>query len=378
LISIVAATAALWLAYVLRFAWQRGVAALVMAVAVCGMHYTGMAASVIVAGPPGVQVSAGLIQADALTGAIVASVTMIFCLGLVCVYVERRLGRQLVDEAERLRELNAALAERTESLTIAVLEIDEARRVEAANQAKTQLLTSMSHELRTPLNAVLGFAEVMWMNRQREPLTPRQGEAIGYIIDNGRHLLTQIEAMLDLAQLDAGASEVSTQYLQLAALVDEVCDGFAEQIARAELTLSRAPDDIACCAVKADRVRLRQVLSSLISNAIKYNRPGGEIHLAVVKAGDLVEIIVRDTGTGIPAARRANLFRPFDRLGREGGAILGVGIGLAVSKRLIVAMGGELQVESIEGHGSTFTVILPTAAPETSRVAPFTSRVEAA
>jgi signal transduction histidine kinase len=370
LISIAAATAALWLALALRFAWQRGVAALVMAVAVCGMHYVGMAASVIVAGPLGVQVSDGLIQADALAGAVVASVTLIFCLGLVCVYVDRRLGRRAVEEAVRLRELNAALAERTESLTVALVEIDEARRVEAANQARTQLLTSMSHELRTPLNAVLGFAEVMRMNQTREPLTPRQGEAIGYIIDNGRHLLTQIEAMLDLAQLDAGHLEASPRCLQLAAIVDEVCRDFAWRAAQATLALSREPDDIASCAVRADPARLRQVLSSLISNAIKYNRPGGEIHVAIVAAGDRVEIVIGDTGTGIPAGRLANLFQPFDRLGREGGAILGVGIGLAVSRRLIVAMGGELRVESIEGLGSTFTVILPMAEPETSRGEP--------
>jgi PAS domain S-box-containing protein len=233
---------------------------------------------------------------------------------------------------------------------------------EAAIKAKSDLLASMSHELRTPLNAILGFSEVMKLNQKREPLTAQQHKAVSHIIASGHHLLTMIQAMLDLAHLDSGSSKFAIQGLPLDDLLDEVARNFAPQAQGAGLTLVCEPGEGPPRRVAADHARLCQVLSSLVSNAIKYNRPGGEIRVVARALDDRVEIAVSDTGVGVPAARLPDIFQPFNRLGREGGAILGAGVGLAISKRLVEAMGGDLRVDSVEGEGSIFTVTLFAAA----------------
>jgi len=229
---------------------------------------------------------------------------------------------------------------------------------EASSQAKSELLASMSHELRTPLNAVLGFAEVLRLNQAREPLTRRQDEALGHIHDAGRHLLTLIEDMFELARLDAGETVVAVEPLSLDEALAEVAASFAEDAERAGVRLSFDAAAMAGRGAMADRARLRQVLAGLVSNAIKYNRVGGEAFLSAIPCGDRVEIRVCDTGLGIAAAKLPTLFRPFNRAGREGGSILGAGIGLAIGKRLAESMGGALRVESAEGEGSTFTLVL--------------------
>ena len=361
IIAIAAATAALWLALNLRSSVQRGAAALMMAVAVCGMHYVGMAATVIVAAAPALQAPAGAIQAETLEVAVILSVVVILGLGLVCTTLDRRMERRAAAEAERLRELNVALADQTERLTVALAEVGDARRAEAATKAKTELLSSMSHELRTPLNAVLGFAQVMRLNHTREPLTPRQQDAVDQIIGNGDHLLALIVAMLDLARLDQGEGSLAFVRLDVAELLTELTDEFAEVAAKANVRLNVETGGVGSCVASADRTRLRQALSSIISNAIRYNRPGGLVTITAHTHEGRVEVAIRDTGEGIPAAMLPRLFEAFDRLGREGSSILGAGIGLAVSKRVIEAMNGELRVETVEGAGSTFTVIVPEA-----------------
>ncbi|MFC5344756.1 hybrid sensor histidine kinase/response regulator [Brevundimonas staleyi] len=278
-----------------------------------------------------------------------------------------RLGLQARKQAARLAELNDSLesriAERTQELRLALEASDEqAKAVAAASQAKSDFLAGMSHELRTPLNAVIGFAELMRMNEAAEPLTRRQSQAVEQILGSGQHLLSLIEEVLDLARIEAGKLSMSVERVDPQLVVRQVCDNLRPAAEAAGVTL-RAPAPTAGLGVVADRTRLRQVLINLVSNAIKYNRAGGDVLLEVRQTADGVALSVHDTGVGIPEDRMAELFQPFNRLGRETSDVAGTGIGLAVSRRLAEAMTGRLECASVEGEGSTFTLHLPLARP---------------
>ncbi|MGV3578121.1 ATP-binding response regulator [Brevundimonas sp.] len=278
-----------------------------------------------------------------------------------------RLGLQARKQAARLAELNDSLgsriAVRTQELRLALEASDEqSKAVAAASQAKSDFLAGMSHELRTPLNAVIGFAELMRMNEAAEPLTRRQAQAVEQILGSGQHLLSLIEEVLDLARIEAGKLSMSVERVDPQLVVRQVCDNLRPAAEAAGVTL-RAPAPTAGLGVVADRTRLRQVLINLVSNAIKYNREGGDVLLEVRQTKDGVALSVHDTGVGIPEDRKAELFQPFNRLGRETSDVAGTGIGLAVSRRLAEAMSGRLECASVEGEGSTFTLHLPLARP---------------
>ncbi|MEQ7153730.1 hybrid sensor histidine kinase/response regulator [Brevundimonas aurifodinae] len=263
--------------------------------------------------------------------------------------------------AVRNADLEARVADRTQALTQALAAADDrAAALQAANDAKSDFLAGLSHELRTPLNAVLGFAELLRMNAEAEPLTRRQGQAVDQIHASGRHLLALVDEVLDLARIEAGRLSLSIERVDPQLVVRQVCDLVRPQAEAAGITL-RAPDPTAGLGVVADRTRLRQVLLNLLTNAIKYNRPGGHVLVELRQGPDGVALAVHDTGIGLPADRMAELFQPFSRLGREDGDTPGTGVGLAVSRRLAEAMGGRLEASSAEGEGASFTLHLPLA-----------------
>lgn len=277
-------------------------------------------------------------------------------------------------EAARLRALNnsleARVAEATRELRNALAVSGQtALGLASASQAKTEFLASMSHELRTPLNAVIGFGELLRMNAA-EPLTRRQAQAVDHILAAGQHLLSLIEEVLDLARIEAGKLSMSMEAVDPHLVARQVCHSLRLDAEAAEVTL-RSPRAAVGFGVVADRTRLRQVLINLVSNAIKYNRPGGEVIVELRKENhggrESVVVAVRDTGVGIPAERMDELFQPFNRLGRETSSVPGTGIGLTVSRRLSEAMHGRLEATSREGEGSCFNLHLPlaVAAPET-------------
>lgn len=366
-VAMAAATVALTLAVLLRTAQQRAIAALVMAVAICGMHFTGMAGTVLVATPGLIGPGDGmLVSGSLLSATIVTSMALILGIALMCAYLDRRLEARSLAEAERLRALNedleSSVQSRTIDLTTALAALDEQRRrAEAANRAKSDFLASMSHELRTPLNAVIGFADILRMRREVDGLNEQQGEAVDQIHAAGRHLLALIEEVLDFAKIESGKISVSIEAIDAQEVAESLLGGFKLTADRAgvKLTLSAAAEPVA---VHADHLRLKQALSNLISNAIKYNRPGGSVSVELGAEAGRVLLRVTDTGLGIPAGRMADLFEPFERLGRESTGIEGAGLGLALTRRLVEAMGGELRVESEETVGSTFTIDLPAAA----------------
>lgn len=299
-------------------------------------------------------------------------VLLIVALALSGCWAGVRLGLQAKREAARLAALNDSLESRVEARThelrLALEAADEqAKALASASQAKSEFLAGMSHELRTPLNAVIGFSELMRMNEAAEPLTRRQSQAVEQILASGQHLLALIEEVLDLARIEAGKLSMSVERVDPQLVVRQVCDNLRPQAEAAGVTI-RAPHPTAGLGVVADRTRLRQVLINLVSNAIKYNRPGGDVLLEVRQTAEGVALAVHDTGVGIPEERMAELFQPFNRLGRETSDVAGTGIGLAVSRRLAEAMDGRLEAASRAGEGSTFTLYLPLARPAAAPV----------
>lgn len=226
---------------------------------------------------------------------------------------------------------------------------------DAANQAKSEFLSRMSHELRTPLNVVLGFAQVLEM----DPLTEGQTEAVHHILNSGRQLLTLIDEVLDISRIESGRVALSLEPVDLHELVSEAVAMLQPLATERRINLALPAEGESHHAL-ADRQRTRQVLLNLLSNAIKYNREGGTVTVSCAPAdGGIIRISVADTGPGMTPEKLTRMFTPFDRLGAEATTVTGTGLGLALSKRLVEAMHGQIGVESQPGEGSTFWVDLP-------------------
>jgi signal transduction histidine kinase len=245
-------------------------------------------------------------------------------------------------------ELERRVEERTQALREATAEADR------ANRAKSEFLSRMSHELRTPLNAVLGFAQLLEM----DALSSRQGESVGQILRAGRHLLGLIDEVLEISRIEAGRLRLSVEPVPVDHTVRQAVELIRPSATGQRVALRAEPVDERLH-VLADRQRLHQVLLNLLSNAVKYNRAAGTVSVACEPvAGDRLRITVTDTGEGIAPDKLARLFTPFDRLGAEASPIEGTGLGLALSKTLVEAMGGVMHVQSRPGLGSSFGVEL--------------------
>ena len=234
---------------------------------------------------------------------------------------------------------------------------EEAAEAQAASRAKTEFLARMSHELRTPLNAVLGFTQLMQIDRS-EPPRPEQARRLQLIREAGEHLLHMINDLLDLTRIESGGLSLAPSRVELRELVLQVFALLSEAAARQGVALELVPGPL--LGIDADRTRLKQVLINLVSNAIKYNRPGGRVELAVEADADgTVSIAVTDTGIGIAEEHLVRLFEPFQRGPHERSGIEGTGIGLALTRALVQRMGGAMAVHSRLGEGSVFRVQLP-------------------
>ena len=253
------------------------------------------------------------------------------------------------------------ISERKKTEQEMILAKEEAER---ASNAKSQFLSQMSHELRTPLNAILGFGQLMESDPE-EPLTEYQQQSVSEILKAGKHLLELINEILDLSRIETGHLTLSVENVNLNYLTEELvtlCAPMAKKNNIELLNYVPLHDDLF---VYADRVRLKQVLLNLVSNAIKYNKASGSVKIDATGNKETgIRITVSDTGIGIPEDRLGDLFQPFNRLGSEKTDIEGTGVGLTITKRLVELMNGSIEVDSRVGEGSTFSVTLPWGQPE--------------
>jgi len=266
-----------------------------------------------------------------------------FCIDIT----ERKLLESELDSYRDL--LESQVIERTAALVAAR---DEAER---ANQAKSQFLSKMSHELRTPLNAILGFAQMMEL--EGGSFNNEQRENVEEILQAGRHLLNLINDVLDLSKIESGKFEISIETVSVSELLHQCIPLVSRE---ADIRSVRINDRVSenDYYVKADFSRLKQVLLNLLSNAIKYNKMGGEVFLgSFITDTGRFRLIIRDTGRGLSEIEIEKLFRPFSRLNGTSN-IEGTGIGLVITKEIVVAMGGLLGVESVVGEGSSFWIEL--------------------
>ncbi|MFP4306539.1 MAG: response regulator [Thermodesulfobacteriota bacterium] len=245
----------------------------------------------------------------------------------------------------------------------------EKKRAESASRAKSEFLANMSHDLRTPLNGILGYAQLLL---QRADLASRPREWVEIIRDNGEHLLTMINDVLDLSKIEARKMVLRESPFHLSEFLERLADMCKGQIRvrnkflRFRMELPPDFPDV----IQADEVRLRQVLLNLLGNAVK-NTEAGEIvlNLAPLPSSNRLSgksrwrFSVADTGVGIPKAHQESIFHPFFQAGDAISQSEGAGLGLAISRRLVALMGGQLRVESHPGRGSRFYFDLELTAP---------------
>ncbi len=266
------------------------------------------------------------------------------------------------------QELEGRVIERTLQLEQTNAELGLAMEAaKSANAAKSAFLSAMSHELRTPLNAILGFAQILTSDTL--PTTvPQKKEFASHILKSGRHLLTLINEILDLAKVESGTVNLSMEPVALDEILAE-CRGMVEPMGAPRSIRMLFPGPTGAV-LKADRTRLKQVLLNLLSNAIKYNRERGAVVLDCKAAGaGRIRLSVQDTGAGLSPAQVDSLFQPFNRLGQENGSEEGTGIGLVVTRRLVELMGGTIGVTSSVGVGTVFWVELDITTPLPSALA---------
>jgi PAS domain S-box-containing protein len=273
---------------------------------------------------------------------------------------EAELHSAYAELERRVEERTAELARANEALRNARDEAEDAREAaEAANRAKSEFLSRMSHELRTPMNSILGFGQLL----ARRELPADQRKGVEHILKAGQHLLNLINEVLDLARIEANRQELTLEPVHLDTALREAINLVRPLAAQTGCVLADDPAVDAAIDdrlwVRADEQRLAQVLLNVLSNAVKYNRPEGRVWFTCRDLGDTrIRIGVHDTGRGIPPDRMDELFVPFARLGVEASGVVGTGLGLALSKRLVEAMGGTLSAESVYGEGSTFWIDL--------------------
>jgi signal transduction histidine kinase len=232
------------------------------------------------------------------------------------------------------------------------------RQLEAANRHKDEFLASMSHELRTPLNAVIGFSEVL-IEKMFGDINAKQEEYLHDILASGRHLLSLINDILDLAKIEAGRMDLDLEDFDVAQAIDNAVVLVRERATRKGLTLDTRLDR-ELGSLRGDQRKVKQVLLNLLSNAVKFTPEGGRIEVRAQRLDGQVEVSVTDTGIGIAAEDLEAVFEEFRQVGTDyAKKHEGTGLGLTLSRKFVELHGGRIWVKSQPGQGSTFAFTLP-------------------
>jgi signal transduction histidine kinase/HPt (histidine-containing phosphotransfer) domain-containing protein/FixJ family two-component response regulator len=323
LIAMAAATVALYLAFNLRFAWQRAAAAIVMAVAICGMHYTGMAAASF-RWPTEEQLIYGGEQHGLLAISVALGMQMILMLALLSVFADRKL-----------------------------------KAANAAADAKSTFLATMSHEIRTPMNGVIGMIELL----ERSGLRADQMKMLSTIRGSSLSLLRIIDDILDFSKIEAQKLDIHPEIVSLKDLIEDVHHVYSGNASSKRLLITHRVDTALSPALTVDPLRLRQILGNFVSNAIKFTSHGRvEITADLIErkyGEDRVRFSVKDTGIGISEEHQRLLFQPFAQAeSSTTHRFGGTGLGLVICRRLAALMGGSITMVSAPGAGTTMTLDL--------------------
>ncbi len=281
-------------------------------------------------------------------------------LGSFCV-IDTKPREWTIKEEQILSDLTLSLQTELNLKSALAVAEDATKAATAANRAKSDFLAHMSHELRTPLNSVIGFANVLLRNRTADP-ADKDAMYLDRIKKSGVHLLGLINNLLDIAKIESGKTTLSISHFSLAQLVEETNAQFEVAAATKGVTLtSELP--ARCADIQTDRVKLQQVLTNLIGNAIKFTDKGTVNITLKCNDGLPASLSVRDSGIGIPADRLSAVFRPFEQAADWTSTKYGgTGLGLPISQSICELLGFGISVDSREGEGSTFTIaFLPRA-----------------
>jgi len=291
--------------------------------------------------------------------------------GLACIIVRSedvtdyvRLRQQETENKQlklRTAQMEAEILARSREVQDANQALHDANQaLRAASEAKNAFMSRVSHELRTPLNAIMGFGELLSLGE----VTAEHHEWVSMMLKAARHLLVLLDEVVDISSIETRGLSLSMEAVPVAGLITDALELVQPLAMSRGVHLDPAPPLASRWYVHADHQRLRQVLLNLLSNAIKYNHPAGTVTItASQQPGDRLRIAVADTGRGIAADDLDRLFTPFERLDAAQAGIEGTGLGLALSRQLVSAMGGTSGVQSTLGEGSVFWIELPAAEP---------------
>jgi signal transduction histidine kinase/CheY-like chemotaxis protein len=373
-IAIGASVVALWISFALRSetvlyrAWKRIGSALVMGLAIWGMHFTGMAATEF---SPDSYCLGGVSTVDhGWLATTVALSTLLFLGTMLIVSVfDARLGERNKLLAVSTR-MNERLERRVERRTARLGELNKSLaqahdEAVAAGVAKGNFLANMSHEIRTPMNAIIGMTSVLQESEQ----TPEQREWTDIIRTSGEHLLTVINDILDFSKIEAGKVELEVEPFSLRDCVESVLDLVSVTASRKDVEIGYLMESGVPEGIRGDAGRVRQVLLNLVSNAVKFTPAKGQVFVKVRArpAWERYEVVfaVSDNGIGMKPEQMDKLFKPFSQADSSTTRIHGgTGLGLSISKRLADLMGGRIWVESEFGKGSTFGFTIQAEATE--------------